>query len=190
MPIAESTDAASPQRLTGGIMATAHVNDLKARCQALGYELFVAAGVFALGALVYALDRPAGSTPLSSALWALRVWPDYSFGRLGDHLPTFAHPFAFSVLTAVWLGPSWRAKACLVWLATNAVFELGQHAEAARAVADLLPHALERVALVDALASYLRNGTFDVLDLVSIGAGAAAAYMLLRYAPARVTTDG
>lgn len=152
-------------------------------------QLLVAAGVFALGALVYALDRPADSTPLSSALGALPLWPDFSFGRLGDQLPTFAHAFAFSVLTAVWPGPSWRAKACLAWLATNVVFELGQHVEVARTIAALLPPALERVALVGALESYFRNGTFDIWDLISIGVGAAAAYVLLQYGRAKVTTD-
>jgi hypothetical protein len=149
-------------------------------------QLLAAAGVFALGTLVYALDRPADTTPHLSALWALAPWPDYSFGHLGDHLPTFAHAFAFSVLTAVWLGPSWRAKACLAWLATNVVCELGQHVEVVRTIADLLPPAFERVALVSALESYFRNGTFDLWDLVSIGVGAAAAYVLMHAVPERV----
>lgn len=144
-------------------------------------RLVIAVGVLALGVLVYLLDRPAGSAPHLSALHAFAAWPEYSFGRLGQHLPTFAHVFGFSVLTAAWLGPSWHAKACVAWLATNATFELGQHTDVARMIGYLVPPGREPAPLASALASYARNGTFDPWDLVSMGVGAFAAYVLLRY---------
>lgn len=166
---------------------TASVEMHRTPCVCLGAgwgqytRLLLAAGVFALAVLVYLLDRPAGSSPHLSALHALAAWPEYSFGRLGQHLPTFAHVFTFSVLTAAWLGPSWHAKACVAWLATNTAFEVGQHADVAGMIGSLVPPGVEPAPLVSALASYARNGTFDPWDLVSMGVGAVAAYVLLRY---------
>ena len=145
-------------------------------------QLLAALAVLALGTLVYVVDRPEDATPHLSALHALAIiWPHHSLGPIADHLPTFAHAFAFSVLTALALGPAWRAVSCLGWLSTNAAFEVGQHPRAAEGFAMLLPSSLEQAPLVDALVQYFVSGTFDVGDLVSICVGAAAAYALLRY---------
>jgi hypothetical protein len=149
-------------------------------------QLLLAAAVLSLGALVYVVDRPADATPYLDALHALAPWPDLSFGRIGDHLPTFAHAFAFSVLTATLLGRALHVTSCVAWLVVNAGFELGQRPEVAGRLADLLPLSLRQTPLANAMESYFLSGTFDAWDLVSICAGAAAAYVCLRYRVAEV----
>lgn len=140
-------------------------------------QLLVAAGVLSLGMLVYLVDRPADTTPHLAAVHALTSWPHYSFGRLGDHLPTFAHAFAFSVLTASLLEPAGRGASCLTWLATDVALELGQHP----ALAASLPSSLQWAPFASELQRYFASGTFDVWDLASVGVGAALAYAVLRH---------
>jgi hypothetical protein len=132
-----------------------------------GARACVAAALLALalGALVYATDRD----PVSTA----RQGPPL-FGALGGWLPDFVHPFAFGLLSAVWLSRRpWPAYgACAAWFTVDALFEIGQHA----AVAPALAHAVSAVPGVGGgLAGFFMHGTFDPLDLVAAGAGTLAA---------------
>lgn len=133
-----------------------------------------AAGVFALGVGVYALDRgPGGAVLWPAALTRAGGVP--VFGALGGVLPAFAHTFAFSVWTALCLAPTRRAIAlsCAGWALLDGLFEAGQHAAVSAVVAPALP---------DVVAGYLRRGTFDVGDLAAGVAGSLVAYGVLRRA--------
>lgn len=133
--------------------------------------VLLALAVLALGTLVYALDRTAGS----AVLWPRALTRDGGapvFGTLGGSLPSLAHAFAFSILSALVL--PWRraaqAGACIGWALVDALFEIGQHRALSGALGELLPP----------LAGYWRRGTFDPIDLAAGGVGAALAYLLLR----------
>jgi len=79
-------------------------------------QVAVAFSVLMLGTLVYVLDRSSESVPFFSAISLADTLPPV-FGRMGESLPTFAHVFAFSLLTAAWLGRGRRnaVAACLGW---------------------------------------------------------------------------
>ena len=101
------------------------------------------ATAFALGAAVYLTDRAAHDAAI--------------FGVLGQWLPSFVHPLAFSLFTAA--AGNYRRPycACVAWWAVNVLFEFAQH---------------PRVALM--------RGTFDAGDLVAVTLGAIVAACLLR----------
>ena len=139
----------------------------------------VGAGSLAVGALVYLVDRAAGSASLLPAgAWSGTGW---HFGAVGAWLPSFVHPFAFSLVFAA-LAPTDAARAyraCAAWWAVNVVFELGQLAPAATAIAVALHAAFRDAAPARALANYFLRGTFDRADLLAATAGSLAAAGLI-----------
>ncbi len=143
----------------------------------------IGGAALAIGALVYLTDR--GMAPLAPAIGALAG--GMVFGALGQWLPSFVHPFAFSLFSAAAL--PWRAAprygVCVAWWALNVAFEAGQHPWARAPLAELLQGGLGRVPLTRPLADYFARGTFDVGDLLAATAGAAAAaaalYLLHRH---------
>lgn len=131
----------------------------------------LALAALALGTLVYALDRGAGT----AVLWPralTRQGGSPVFGAVGGSLPSLAHAFAFSLLSALALPwrRAWQAGACAGWAVVDALFEIGQHRALSGPLGELLPP----------IAAYLRRGTFDPLDVAAGCVGAALAYMLLR----------
>lgn len=140
----------------------------------------VAAFALAAGTLVYLADRPAPPALFVGASALLAMGP--LFGTLGQWLPSFAHPFAFSLLTAAArpAGSPPAYGACWAWWAINVAFEIGQHpavrAPLAATIHDLLGDAWAGHRLAD----YFIHGAFDVGDLVAVTLGALAAAALLR----------
>jgi hypothetical protein len=137
------------------------------------YELIAVAMIGLLtGLAFYWLTRPSDSALFLSLL------PAFSPGetpilisRWLGWLPTFAHVFAFALLTSLALGGRYLLFTCLLWATVNALFELGQALPAE--TIQLLPDFLN-------LHTYFIHGVFDPLDLVACMAGAWAAYALLR----------
>jgi hypothetical protein len=140
----------------------------------------VAFAVFLLGTLVYVLDRPGDSVPFLSAIRLGHRLPSV-FGQIGENLPTFAHVFALSVLTAIWLGGRKGAGllACLSWFGIDTAFEVGQHPQIAERLVQFIPGWFDRLPILAQADAYFLSGTFDVRDLISIVVGAAAAYLLI-----------
>jgi hypothetical protein len=142
-----------------------------------------------VGVLVYLTDRDPSRAALVPAIAALSQ--SHLFGAVGLSLPSFVHPFAFSLFTAA-LQPARRAPAywaCGLWWAINVAFEIGQAPSVSAVVADLLPRALEPTWLAAALSDYLLQGTCTVADLVAVTAGAAAAAAVLRFIHFREARD-
>ena len=139
----------------------------------------VGALVLAVGTLVYLFDWPAEQMPIQSAVSLGDVTP-VIFGAAGGSLPTFAHAFAFSLLTAAWLGGGDRAGlwACLTWFGSDTAFELGQQPQIAERLVECLPGWFESLPVLAQADSYFLSGTLDAWDLASIGLGAAAAYWI------------
>mgnify|MGYP001810568840 CR=1 FL=1 len=145
--------------------------------------------------LVYLTARPAGhaalfpaavvagAAPLLGTSLAAAVGSVFgqAAAQLGGWLPSFVHPFAFSLFSAA-ARPANAApaySACAAWWAVNVAFEIAQLPVVAGAVTRVLDAALGRNGLTRPLTSYLLRGTFDVGDLVAATAGTLAAAGLL-----------
>jgi hypothetical protein len=142
----------------------------------------VALGCLALGigVLVYLTDRDPSRAALIPAVAALSQ--SQLFGVVGLWLPSFVHPFAFSLFTAA-LQPPGRPPAywaCALWWGIDVGFELAQAPLLGAPLARGLGHSLWPAWLVDSLSNYAAHGTFDVADLIAATAGALAAAVVLR----------
>ena len=135
---------------------------------------------FAVGVLVYAADRNPAQTMLFPTIAALHT--GQFFGVLGPWLPSFVHPFAFSLLTAAALQRSVSPAygACAAWWAVNIAFEVGQHPQISGGLTDSLQRAFGHTWLTRALSNYFVRGSFDVGDVLAVTAGALAAAGVLQ----------
>lgn len=143
----------------------------------------------AAGTLVYLTDRDASRAMLIPAIPLLAGLG--LFGGLGAWLPSFVHPFAFSLFTAA-VQPSRRSPAywaCAMWWAINVAFEVAQAPNVSAYVADVLPKLFGPTWLADTMSNYLLRGTCDVADLVAATAGAVAAAAVLRFIHFREARD-
>jgi hypothetical protein len=134
-----------------------------------------------MGTLVYVVDRPADVTPFFSII-NLEHLGLPRFGLIGQSLPTFAHVFAFSILTAVFLR-GWKhaaASSCVVWFVVDTAFEVGQHEQIAPEVSTSIFAWLGDHPIFEHIPGYFMAGTFDLFDLLSIALGAILAYLLIR----------
>lgn len=140
----------------------------------------IGCAAFAVGLLVYLTDRVGSRALLVPALAALTG--SNLFGALGQWLPSFVHPFSFSLFTAAALPPASapRHGACVAWGVVNVAFELGQHPQVSASLAELLQGGLRAVPLSQALARYFTDGTFDSGDIVAALLGALAASAVLQ----------
>lgn len=145
--------------------------------------VLVGLGGFALlvGVLVYVTDRDPAHALLFPGIAALDTGA--LFGALGAWLPSFIHPFAFSLFTAAALkrAASPAYGACAAWWAANLAFEAGQHEQLSGYLAELLQFALGPTWLARALSNYFLRGTFDVGDIAAVTAGALAAAGVLAF---------
>jgi hypothetical protein len=144
--------------------------------------LLVAGGALCLGLLVYLADRRAADTLLLPRFAALGTGP--LFGVIAQWLPSFIHPFAFSLLSAAAMRPpaaSARApySICAIWWAVNLAFELGQHPRFSALIAEALQVGLGQNVLTAAMSRYFLRGRFDWGDVTALSAGALAAAAVL-----------
>jgi len=135
----------------------------------------------AAGCAVYLAERDPARVWLMPAGWSLASMRGLLPAVLSGSSPSLVHVFVFSVLTALCLRRSRVAIAasCLGWFAIDALFEIGQHRAIAPALIGALPAWFARVPLLDHVAPFLRNGTFDTNDLAAVAIGAVAAWLSL-----------
>ena len=149
-------------------------------------------GVAALGigVLFYLADRDTARTALIPAVASIAG--GHLFGAIGQWLPSFVHPFAFSLLTAA--VPARTALpgygACAGWWMVNVAFEAGQHPGIRPAVAEGVDAVLGRTWISGPLSGYFLNGTYDAGDLVAVTAGALAAAGILHFLRRREVDHG
>lgn len=134
------------------------------------------------GTLVYLTDRPPEATyfvaEIMSGLSLYKVLPPV-FARIGNVLPAFVHPFAFSLITAGLAARTMRGclLICIFWLFVNIAFELGQHFK--QSALALLPQWFDHVPFLENCGGFFRNGTFDPFDLLAMLFGAIMAFTLM-----------
>ena len=146
--------------------------------------LLAATGGVALsvGILVYLADRPgshAGFIPEIAMFSGLNL-----FGKIGQWLPSFVHPFSFSLFTAAVLKPgvAVRIGASTFWGAVNVAFEVGQHPALHSRWIDAMHRGAGDWAIPRSVLNYFLHGTFDPCDLDAAMLGALAAGVLLHFA--------
>ena len=142
--------------------------------------LFLAALLLVVGVLVYAVDRGGAAYFLTG--WASSHGKAALFGPIGNHLPTFVHSLAVILVTAAVLRPWTHLLPAIVigWFTVECLFEVGQISPLDGHVASAMPAWFDKVPVLEAGADYFINGTYDPLDVLSIGLGAAAAYWVAR----------
>lgn len=133
--------------------------------------------VLAAGVAVYLFARDPQQVHFLAGWWQAQPLHVAQIAAVGAWLPSFAHVYALSVVTAMLLKPSRRAvfKACLSWWVIDSLFEFGQHQALAPLIAAALPKWFTHVPLLDHAGRYFLYGTFDIHDLLAIAAGALAA---------------
>ena len=144
-------------------------------------QISAAALILAAGILVYIFDRPGTSVYFVPDSWTAAEQTPLYFGQVGQYLPTFAHTFAFILITAAILGAR-RIGAigvCIGWLVVDSLLEILQQDRIAIEAVKLIPSWFYDWPVLDALGTYLLAGRFDPLDLASIFAATVAAYLLI-----------
>lgn len=133
----------------------------------------------AIGALVYLADRDP-SRAMLQPVWA-ELGGGGLFGAIGQWLPSFVHPFAFSLLTAAVLQPAQgtRLAVCATWGAVNIAFECGQHAGVSAPLSATLRDGLLPAWAGGPLAHYFLHGSFDLADIAAVLLGTLAAAAVL-----------
>lgn len=145
-------------------------------------QIVIGLAVLVLGTAVYFVDRPWEQAIFVPGDLSLFHLTPSVFGVIGHSLPTFAHVFAFSLLTIALVGGAKRAAitVCLGWFLVDAGFEMGQHAQVASWLSSLIPQWFEHIPVLDRTSGYFVYGTFDPLDLLSVAFGALAAYIVIQ----------
>ena len=145
-------------------------------------QVVAAVIVLTIGVLVYWLDRPGASVYFIPDSWSRGANSPSTFGVIGNHLPTFAHTFAFILFTSAVLEP-WRWSAivaCAWWYIVGSLFEMAQSDAWATAIAARVPGWFADWPLLDNVAGYFIAGQFDLLDLASIAAATVSAFVVIQ----------
>lgn len=142
--------------------------------------LFLAALLLVVGVVVYVIDR--GGAVYFLTGWSSNRSEAELFGPIGNHLPTFVHTLAMILVFAAVLRPraSLLPAITIGWFTVECLFEVGQLHPLDTHIAAVLPAWFEYVPVLEASGDYFTNGTCDLLDLISIGLGAAAGYWIVR----------
>lgn len=154
-----------------------------------GRLLLVALAAFALGLVIYLFDRDPARSSLIPAVAAMADTP--LFGAAANWLPSFLHPFAFSLFTAAACAPRSRPRyeVCAVWWSVNIVFEIAQAPSISQAFAEGADQFFGPMWVTRTLSNYLLTGTFDHADVLAATAGALAAGAVLHLMRPREATD-
>jgi len=154
------------------------------------YPFFLAVAFLTFGLSVYLFDRPADRIYFVPDGWSLSLGNGQLFGSIGAHLPSFVHVIVFILITGALLAPCrFRiASICLLWFGTESLFELAQHDVIAVRIAAIVPNWFEGKIFLENTTAHFLNGTFDLLDIVSIALGSGVAYLVLQ--TSRVQEEG
>jgi hypothetical protein len=147
-----------------------------------GVQMLLGLAALLAGCLVYLMERPPENIGFLKYFGIsrsfLRGFPSL-LGSAGHVAPSFFHVWAFIFLTSGVVAAKRKAglMICLCWFFTDTAFEVGQkfHGWCAK----VTPECLRSVPFLENVRNYFVNGTFDVLDLVSIALGTVTAYAVL-----------
>ena len=149
--------------------------------QAAILQIILAVAALTVGVLVYLFDRHPERIYFIPRWLADAVKGDSFFGMMGNHVPTFVHVYAFILLTMAVIVPIQQYRrylmpVCVFWFSLDSLFEIAQLDATAHFIAAHVPAWFDGIPFLENTANYFLTSTFDGLDLVSIGAGALAAF--------------
>jgi len=140
----------------------------------------IAAAAIAVGVAFYAFARPQPALFLPAG-WH-RPLPHALPTLLLGALPTFVHALALPLLIVAVL-PARRRVAlsavCVAWCVVEIAFESAQHPRIGHALLERWTIDERWHARLAPLANFVRNGTFDRIDLAAAVLGSLAAYAVL-----------
>jgi hypothetical protein len=144
-------------------------------------QISLAVVALLIGVLVYLLDRQADRIYFIPHWLAETITGDSFLGAISNHIPTFVHVFAFILLTMAIVVPlqfyrRFLVPVCVFWFSIDSLFEIAQVDAIAHGIAAHAPGWFIGIPFLENTADYFLTGTFDGLDLVSIGLAALAAY--------------
>ena len=134
-----------------------------------------------LGTLIYLLDRPPAFVYFIPDRNPYFTGYMTTFGQLGNNLPTFLHPFSFSLITAGVLACRSTGLAALIslgWFTVNCTFELGQVNTTSQWLIEYIPQWFDKIVVLENTANYLQSGTYDPRDVLSIAFGSLTAFLI------------
>ena len=139
----------------------------------------IGSAALAIGVLVYLADRTGSRAVLVPEVAMLAGHP--LFGVIGQWLPSFVHPLAFSLFMAAALKPGVAARvgACAFWSAANVAFEFGQHPALHAFWAGAMQGGGRDGAVTRSVLNYFLLGTFDPFDVLAALLAAPAAVAIL-----------
>ena len=149
--------------------------------QAEKIQLAAAAAVFVVGALIYLFDRSAADIYFIPDWWGFADGVPALFGALGGYLPSFVHTLCFILAINALLTP-WRISpltVCIAWVGVEAFLEIAQAEPIAAFIATALPGWFANWPVLANVPLYFSNGRFDPLDLLCIGIGGVAAWLII-----------
>ena len=138
-------------------------------------------GVLLLGAVEYIFSRPPESSHLGIIIKHLagNIPRINLFGIFGGVMPDFAHAFAFSLFTLALFPDAvrkLRVLVCLLWLVVDVLFETGQFF--GHQIAGVINTTLPPNTVTSLLKGYFANGKYDPMDILAIGLGVGAAFLI------------
>lgn len=144
-------------------------------------QIILAVAALLIGVVVYLLDRQPERIYFIPQWLANSIKGGSFSGPLGSYLPTFVHVYAFILLTMAIVVPGGQYRrylllVCIFWFALDSVFEIAQLESVAHIIASHTPNWFTGIPFLENTADYFLAGTFDALDLVSIGIGSMGAY--------------
>lgn len=149
-----------------------------------GWLIALAAVVLASGACVYVFGRPPGTASMLPAGWTFldTGTAGWAGGLIGSW-PTFAHAFAFSLMTCLVLPQrlAWVTAACVGWFLVECTFEIGQHRKISPWLSGTLEGRFTGIPVLDHLPAYFSRGHFDPADIAAAGGGCLLAWALVRW---------
>ena len=144
-------------------------------------QIIVGVLALLLGVLIYLFDRPAEHIYFISHSISFFNYTPNLFGIMGNHLPTFLHVFAFSMIMAGIIGCNKRGALaiCSIWMLINIGFEIGQYQDIAMYVTPLIPDWFSHIPILENTEYYFLYGKYDPYDVLAGIIGAVSAYIVI-----------
>jgi hypothetical protein len=154
-------------------------------------QIWLSLVTLALGVFGYVVHRAASFSVPTESIPLFQPMVGF-LAMLGRSLLPLVHVFVFSVRSAVFLGNGRYAALAFsaTWFLLTSVFELAEQAVITLPLMGFVPSWLQEMPVLDRIAGYFRHGTFDLIDIVFITAGALAACLVIGYVRLRRTSHG
>ena len=141
----------------------------------------LAIAALVIGLFTYLLGRQPETTYFLSHWMVLPNYAALSLGFISNHLPSFVHVYALTLLTVAAL-PNEATHpqfVCASWFTIESLFELGQHSYLSPLIIKIIPTWFDGIPFLENTVNFFLKGTFDPIDLIWIACGTTVAYLTI-----------